>query len=271
MSKPFSVASMLLFLALLAHAPARAGKPMFRWERMTVSQVAPSSVYARLGLTHNTRHGYTRDGFKKTDPDPDFPPGLTDVVPMDREHVLLVRGTDVGLAQFRARVAMTAEQMATEKWHLTLQLLTKEGGTPLGPAIEQDLPDDRPTALALGETTGLHIYSFVVHVKADGSLTVTCRSGLPLPTPSGAAGVLAPTLVWTEVVSKATPPGGTVVFEDPALARQVLRRKVGLAPEIAGTDYQVRVTVAAPPGSAFVMPQAVPQTPPPPEEPKARP
>ncbi len=64
----------------------------------------PTAVFARLGLTHSTKNGYTRDG-KRGVPDPTFPPGLTDVVPSDAEHLLLVRGTTGGLSLFRSRVA----------------------------------------------------------------------------------------------------------------------------------------------------------------------
>lgn len=251
-----------LIPALLAASvgTTRAAKPVFHWERMTVTQAAPTQVFARLGMTHFTRYGYTRDGFKKTDPDPTFPLGLTDVVPKDLEHVLLVRGTDEALVQFRARVGAMAEQIATERWHLKLELLPKvsPGANALGAPIEQNLPSERPVSLALAESSGLHIYQMNVHVSPDGSLALACRTGLPLPAPPPVAAApggpeprpLAPTLVWTDAIVKTTPPGGTVLFDDLASDRQALRRRVGLpdAP-VAGdgaADYQLRVTVSAP-------------------------
>ncbi len=246
-------------LLLALWGPISAAKPVFRWERMTVRQTLPSQVFARLGLTHFTRYGFTRDGFKKTDPDPTFPVGLTDVVPQDKEHILLVRGTDEALAQFRGRVDAMAELIATERWRVKLELLPRtEGAVDLGPPVEQDLPSERPMSVALGQISGLHLYQLNVHVNADGSLTLACRTGLPLPappavatTPAGAPpAVLVPSLVWTEAVTKATPPGGTVTFDDLASGRQALRRRVGLAdaPAVgdAARDFQVRVTVSAP-------------------------
>lgn len=254
----------LCFLSVLLAAsfgPACAAKPVFRWERMTVRQTPPSQVFARLGMTHFTRLGYTRDGHKKTDPDPTFPFGLTDVVPQDKEHILLVRGTDEALAQFRTRVDSMAEQIATERWRVKLELLPKvEGASDLGPPTEQDLPSERPMSVALGQISGLHLYQLNVHVNPDGSLTLACRTGLPLPAPPAAASatpadapptVLVPSLVWTNAVTKTTPPGGTVTFDDLASDRQALRRRVGLpdAPTVgdAASDYQVRVTVSVPP------------------------
>lgn len=250
--------SLAAFFGMLGMASWGA-KPEFHWEKMTVTQTLPSQVFARLGLTHFTRLGYTRDGHKKTDPDPTFPAGLTDVVPQDKEHILLVRGTTEGLAQFRARVTAMAEQIVTERWHLKLELLPKrEGATDLGDPVEQDLPSERPTSVALGEVRGLHIYQFNVHVNPNGTLTLACRVGLPLPAPpaTGAApevgvpAVLVPTLVWTNAATKTIPLGGTAVFDDLASGRQALRRRVGLPDEPTvtdgSTDYQIRVTVTSP-------------------------
>ena len=91
-------------------SPLRAGQ--MHWGRILVTSAAPSKVFATLGLTHMTRHGYTRDGQRKGKPDPGFPPGLTDVVPFDADHVFLARGTAQGLAAFRARVDAAAAQLA---------------------------------------------------------------------------------------------------------------------------------------------------------------
>ena len=271
--------SLLIVLCAALGGMCRAAKPEFHWEKMTVTQTPPSQVFARLGLTHFTRLGYTRDGHKKTDPDPTFPAGLTDVVPQDKERILLVRGTDEGLAQFRARVGAMAAQIATERWHLKLELLPRrDGAADLGDPVEQDLPSERPTSVALGEVSGLHLYQLNVHVNPNGTLTLACRVGLPLPAPAtpgdapqaGVPTVLVPTLVWTEAATKTTSPGGTVLFDDLASERQALRRRVGLPDEPSVTDgsadYQVRVSVsaplpAAPPFPALVMPPAPEGTP----------
>lgn len=256
----FRCVCVLAGLVSVFSSPCRAAKPEFHWEKMTVTLTPPSQVFARLGMTHFTRLGYTRDGHKKTDPDPTFPLGLTDVVPQDKERILLVRGTDEGLAQFRVRVNAMAEQIVTERWHLILELLpVREETHDLGVPVEQDLPSERPTSVALGEISGLHIYQFNVHVNPNGTLTVACRVGLPLPAPpaagnaplAGGPAVLLPMLVWTDATVKTTPPGGTLLFDDLAAGRRALRRRVGLHDEPPASDgdqdYRVRVTVSAPP------------------------
>lgn len=257
--RKFILIYILLAALFTLVAASWAAKPEFHWEKMTVTQTTPSQVFARLGLTHFTRLGYTRDGHKKTDPDPTFPAGLTDVVPRDKDHVLLVRGTTAGLTQFKARVDAVAEQIATERWHVKLELRPKrEGAGGLGTPVEQDLPSERPTSVALGVVSGLHLYQFNVHVNPNGTLTLACRVGLPLPAPPvagetpqvGVPAVLVPTLVWTDAATKTIPLGGTALFDDTAVGRQVLRRRVGLPDEPpvtdGSTDYQIRVTVTSP-------------------------
>ena len=71
------------------------------WEKIHVYPPRALGRLRRLGLTHSTKNGYTRDG-KQGVPDPTFPPGLTDVVPYDADKLLLVRGTTGGLSLFRS-------------------------------------------------------------------------------------------------------------------------------------------------------------------------
>ena len=90
------IALSCLALGLAGRARVRPQPNGFHWERLHVAHAEPTEVFARLGLTHITRLGYTRG--QKKDPDPTFPPGLTDVVPYDAGHTLLVRGTAAGVA-----------------------------------------------------------------------------------------------------------------------------------------------------------------------------
>ncbi len=231
-------------LCLLACLPcAHAARAAYRWERIAVTRVLPSQVFNRLGLTHLTRRGYTRDGAKKGDPDPTFPDGLTDVVPSDTERVLLVRGTPEGLTQFRARVDAMQTQIAGERWHVTAQLVRPDaaGDAPLGEPVSVEAPDDAPLLLALGPADVLRSYQLRVHVEAGGALSVSCQTGITLPAP--VAPVWTPSAVWLPGASRPVLPGTLVLFEDTAAARRLARQKMGLPPEPTAEDYAVRVTV----------------------------
>ena len=200
----------------------------FHWERLHVAHVEPTEVFARLGLTHITRYGYTRG--QKKDPDPMFPPGLTDVVPYDAGHTLLVRGTPQGVALFRQRVA--AADVARPPLAALADLLRRDGDDyRVLAGHNQEVVADTPLAVAFDTTGQFPQYQVRVRVNRDGSLAVTCRTALPLATPpTGATTVLVPTQVWTPPVTKDVRPGDTLTFDDLAAARAAARQKLGQPP-----------------------------------------
>ena len=185
------------------------------------------NCFARLGLTHITRHGYTRG--QKRDPDPTFPPGLTDVVPYDAGHTLLVRGTAQGVAEFRQRVA--AADVAAPHWQLSLTLLRRDGEDyQVLAGHNQEVADDTPLAVAFDTTGQFPQYQVRVRVNHDGSLAVTFRTALSLAPPPGATTVLVPTQVWTPPLTKDVRVGDTLTFDDLAADRAAARQKLGQPP-----------------------------------------
>ncbi len=214
------------------------------WERLPIARALPSQVFARLGIGHITRLGYTRDGAKKTDPDPTFPVGLTDVVPLDAEHLLLVRGTNAGLTAFKMQVAEAQAQMTAVRWHIAAQLVQAQNGvaSPVGQAAAQDAPDDTPVTLLLGANAD-RPYQVRVLPGAQGQAVIVWQRGLALSHPAGSPNVLAPNVAWSAGVSRAISPGGTATFDDLAADRVLARRALGLPPEALGGDYGVRLTV----------------------------
>ncbi len=239
-----------LFLLTLPLAGQAARPPGAHWERLPITRALPSQVFARLGIGHITRRGYTRDGAKKTDPDPTFPLGLTDVVPLDAEHLLLVRGTEAGLAAFKAQVAALQIQMTTVRWHVSAQLVQERDGAavPVGQAAIQDAPDDMPVTLLLGAQRD-RPYQVRVLPNAQGMLAVAWQRGLALSRPGRGAAVPMPNVAWSAGVSRTIAPGGTATFDDLAADRVLARQALGLPPDALGGDYGVRLTVTpiAPP------------------------
>lgn len=251
MLRPLARCIALLVLLVFAVLPASAA-PALHWTRLRVTRALPSEVFTRLGIGHNTRRGYTRDGAKKGDPDPTFPAGLTDVVPLDTEHLLLVRGTNTGVAAFKLQVAQAEAQVTEPRWHVTAALVRVQNGqpVPVGPAAVQDVPDGTPTVLTLG-TDANHLYQVRVLPNAQGLLQVVWQRGLLLS--GGAApGVLAPDIAWSAGISRTVAQGGTASFDDLAADRVAARAALGLPPEAQGSDYAVRITAAllAPPPAA---------------------
>ncbi len=261
----FSRLSALLLLLTLPIAGLAARPPSAHWVRLPVVRALPSQVFARLGIGHITRRGYTRDGAKKTDPDPTFPAGLTDIVPLDAEHLLLVRGTNAGLAAFKLQVAEAQAQMTTVRWQIAAQLVQAQGGaaSPVGAAITQDAPDAAPVTLLLG-ARGERPYQVRVLPAAQGMLQVVWQRGLALSGTAAAPGVLAPDVAWSAGVSRTIAPSGTVTFDDLAADRMAARQALGLPPDTLGGDYGVRLTViplAAPPPAATLPPVSPPAAP----------
>jgi hypothetical protein len=240
-----SVALLMVCGASLARTPAH---PQYRWERMSIVHVLPSQVFTKLGLTHTTRYGYTRDGHTKNTPDPTFPKGLTDVVPYDADHLLLVRGTEEGLTLFRARVTSTENEIAAAgRWHVTVALLpANDDGATIGSAVERDVADDIPFMVSAGDPANPHVYEFRVHVDENAAIAVSCRIGLSLASAPQSSAVWTPAQVWTPLVTRPVLPGGSVVFDDRAADRQDARVRLGMTPDGNSQDYQVRLTIQPP-------------------------
>ncbi len=240
----------LLLAALLSMLLALAGRPVsakpnggYLWEKIHVTQQLPTAIFARLGLTHSTRNGLTRDG-KKDVPDPTFPAGMTDIVPYDAEKLFIIRGTAFGRSSFRARVQAADVPTPLVTLHAELARRIGETEEPTGTADQEGLKDRRPSVLSLGDGAAARVYEITTRQNADGTLWVACRIGLPLPPPpTGDAGaVFVPTQVWTTPLSRRIRPGEMAVFEDLASYRQAAMRKLGLSQSDTPDDYVLRLT-----------------------------
>ena len=212
------------------------------WEQIHVYKAAPSVVFAKLGLTHSTKNGYTRDG-KQGVPDPTFPPGLTDVVPYDADRLLLVRGTANGLSLFRARVS--AADTLNPPLHLSADLArSADPAALLGTQSVDGVNDGIRTQISLGDRA--RVYQITERANPDGTIWIACRVSLPLPDQSNLAPtgpVFVPERIWTDPMSRKIRLGETVSFDDLASVRQAAARKLGATGTDAGEDYVLRVTL----------------------------
>lgn len=239
-----------VILAVLGLSPAAARTSSgVHWEKIHVYNAAPTVVFTKLGLTHSTKNGHTRDG-KQGVPDPTFPPGLTDVVPNDAEKVLLVRGTTGGLSLFRARV--TAADVSSPPQHLYAELRLRSAADSAAEGIvlsTADLPsvlDGVPIQVTLTDGDTVRVYQITERSNPDGTLWVSCRTSLPLPPPPAAAldaPVFIPERVWTDPLSRKVRPGETAQFDDLAAVRHAPADKLGAAGSDTGKDYELRVTL----------------------------
>ena len=231
------------FCAVSAQARATNG---LHWERIHTYNAAPSVVFAKLGLTHSTKNGYTRDG-KQGVPDPTFPPGLTDVVPYDADKLLLVRGTPSGLQLFRARVS--AADHLTPPVHLHAELREPGAdGALLGTQDVSGVGDGVRTEISVGDGDSARVYQITERANPDGTIWIACRVSLPLPDQSGQAPtgpVFIPERIWTDPMSRKVRPGETVQFDDYASVRQAAARRLGATGADAGEDYVLRVMLTA--------------------------
>lgn len=232
----------LVVLTSLCTFPALARPASgLRWEKIHVYNTSPTVVFAKLGLTHSTKNGYTRDG-KQGVPDPTFPPGLTDVVPYDAEKLLLVRGTPGGLSIFRARVA--AADVRSLPLHLHAELIQRGADQVTGSQDEDHLTDGVPVQVVLGD--GARVYQITERANLDGTVWVACRVSLPLPdqsnlSPTGP--VFIPERIWADPMSRKIHLGETAEFSDPASVREAAARKLGATGTDAGEDYTLRITL----------------------------
>ncbi len=239
----------LLTSAMTLSTGAAIARPAaLHWERIHVYHIAPSVLFAKLGLTHSTKNGHTRDG-KHGVADPTFPPGLTDVVPSDMDKLLLARGTTGGLSLFRSRVA--AADVPSLPLHLHAELSWRHDGeeSPFGTLDMGDKGDGLPSQLSLGDGDSARVYQITTRTNADGTLWVACRISLPLPPPpvtpaegTAPAAVFVPARVWTDPLSRKIRLGETAVFEDLASFRQAAGRKLGTTGSDTNDDYTLRVT-----------------------------
>lgn len=232
----------LVVLTLIFTFPALA-RPASgpRWEKIHVYNTSPTAVFAKLGLTHSTKNGYTRDG-KQGVPDPTFPPGLTDIVPYDAEKLLLVRGTPDGLSVFRARV--TAADVPSPPLHLHAELSRFGTGQMIGSQDEDRLTDGVPAQVVLGD--GARVYQITERANPDGTVWVACRVSLPLPdqsslTPTGP--VFIPERIWADPMSRKVRLGEVAEFNDLVSVREAAARKLGATGTDTGQDYTLRVTL----------------------------
>ncbi len=235
----FLVVVLTILFSLPVLARSNSG---LHWERIHVYNTSPSAVFAKLGLTHSTKNGYTRDG-KQGVPDPTFPPGLTDVVPYDAEKLLLVRGTTGGLSLFRARVA--AADIHTQPMHLLAELTRLGSDAQMGTQDEEAL-DGIPKQVIVGDGGSARVYQITERANPDGTYWIACRVSLPLPdqsghTPSGP--VFIPERIWTDPLSRKAHLGETVQFDDLASVRQAAARKLGATGADSADDYTLRVTL----------------------------
>ena len=254
-------------LVALSAGLSHARPAPLRWEKIHVYHLAPTLVFAKLGLTHSVKNGHTRDG-KQGVPDPTFPPGLTDVVPYDAAKLLIVRGTDSGLSLFRSRVA--AADVSPEPLHLHAELVRhqEDGATPFGTVDQDEKGDSLPIQISLGNGAEARVYQITTRPSPDGTLWVACRISLPLPPPPAATAdgpapaVFVPKRVWTDPLSRKLRPGETAVFEDLASFRQAAGRKLGATGPDTADDYTLSVTLtpnaAAPVAPVLAAPDAPP-------------
>ncbi len=217
-----------------------------RWERIHTYNAAPSVVFAKLGLTHSTKNGYTRDG-KQGVPDPTFPPGLTDVVPYDADKLLLVRGTPGGVQLFRTRVSAADRLNPPVHLHAELSYLGAEG-TLIGTQDAGGVGDGIRTEISLGDGDRVRVYQITERANLDGTVWIALRVSLPLPdqsnrSPTGP--VFIPERIWTDPMSRKVRLGETVQFDDLASVRQAAARRLGSAGADAAEDYVLRVTLTA--------------------------
>ena len=245
-------------LLLISPALARSASGL-HWERLHVYHSEPSEVFARLGLTHITRYGHTLG--QKREPDPTFPPGLTDVVPYDPGHTLLVRGTAAGVAQFRQRVS--AADVAEPQWRVSLSLLRPDPDGGSGQVLAgqtKTLTADLPLVVAFDDAGKMPQYQITVRVNPDGTLAVTHRTALSLAPATTGTGVFVPAQVWTPAITEDVRLGDTLTFNDLASDRTAARQQIGQSADDTNGDFQVQIQVSsptAPPSPSAVSPDRV--------------
>jgi len=254
---PWQRLSLTASFAVLASAPASARTTPLIWEKIHVLHTLPSVVFSRLGLTHSTRNGYTRDG-RRGVPDPTFPPGLTDVVPYDTDRLLLVRGTLGGLDLFRLRVQAADVPVTPLRLHAELSRRVGETEEPAGTLDLDGKADSIPFQVSLGEGDTARVYRIKLRADVGNTYWVGCRVSLPLPPAPATTGaaVFVPERVWTDQDSRKTPLGAVVVYQDKASTRQAAGKKLGATGVDTPDDYVLRVTVS--PQSSLAAPPSLP-------------
>jgi hypothetical protein len=183
----WAAAFALAILSALSPVAARTKAEHYRWTPVPVVHAAPSQVFKQLGLTHITRIGSAR----RTWEDPGFPKELTDVVPYDTQHVLLLRGTDHGIAAYRQTIA--AADLAAQEWLVNVELLRvdDDGEHSVAVVAQKTMADGPPLTVALGDGADQRTYRFKIAPATGDAIQLSCQPCFTLPTASvqeGAAG-----------------------------------------------------------------------------------
>ena len=244
---PWQRLSLTVTLTALASAPVSARTTPMVWEKIHILHTLPSVVFTRLGLTHSTRNGYTRDG-KHGVPDPSFPPGLTDVIPYDTDRLMLVRGTIGGLDLFRLRVQAADVPVTPLRLHAELTRRRGDEEEAVGTVDLDEKSDSIPFQISLGEGDAARVYQIKIRADAGSTYWVGCRVSLPLPPAPATTGaaVFVPERVWTDQDSRKTSLGMVVVYQDKAANRQAAGKKLGATGTDTSDDYVLRLTLQSP-------------------------
>ncbi|BDI32840.1 hypothetical protein CCAX7_48910 [Capsulimonas corticalis] len=261
----------VMLASLIAGAPSHAKAPSFKWEKIHLRYMRPSQVFASLGLDHTVRYGHTR-GDGKAGTDPNFPAGMTDIVPYDADKTLIIRGTPEGCAKFRQTVL--AADVAPPRWRIEAELFRVRNNQPESVAREtlDSVTPDKLQKLMFNVDGLDRDYQLHLHASADGSIDIAYQYSMQLP-PSPIApdasdthpapGVFVPAQIWSASSTQITRLGETRLFDDLASQRQVAGRTPDGDPangvQVLGDDYRLQLTIlpateAPAPGAAIPIP-----------------
>ncbi|MCW3059399.1 MAG: hypothetical protein JWQ02_1220 [Capsulimonas sp.] len=246
----------VMLASLAAVAPAHAKAPAFRWEKIHLKNVRPSQLFTSLGLDHTVRYGHTR-GNGKQGTDPNFPAGMTDIVPLDADKTLIIRGTPEGCAHFR-QVVRSAD-VPPPRWQIQAELLRVQNGREESVArqsLDSVTPDtlQKLTFTVDGQDRA---YQIRLRPEANGAIGVSYQYSMQLPpapiaqesaegrTP--APEVFAPAQIWSPAARIVTTLGAVQQIDDLAAQRQAPAPTVDGQPanmlQVLGEDYRLRLTI----------------------------
>lgn len=204
-----AVATALCMSPSLAHAT----RPALKWFRIHVYHIAPTTVFDKLGFTHITRYGDNL-GSSKTDPDPTFPTGLTDVVPYDKGHILLVRGTHAALENFQRSVWKL--DVVDKEVSCTVALVQREDRHEPVTLASSDIKvlSPRETTVTIPAAQA-RTFGITITPEQPDTYGVSLREKVVIK-PSSIVGLLLPSDAWTPKIIKVGHTGQTVEFDDPS-------------------------------------------------------
>lgn len=262
----------ILLASLAAAAPSHARTPVFRWEKIHLRYARPSLLFASLGLDHTVRYGHTR-GDGKPGPDPNFPAGMTDIVPYDADKTIIVRGTPEACAKFR-HTALAAD-VAPPRWQVEAELLRVRNGVTesVGRETLDSVTPGGAQMLSFSVDGQTRSYQLHLRAETDGSIDVDYQYGMQLPTAPVApdsseapsvSGVFVPAQIWSRPSSGIARPGEARAFEDLAVERDVRTPSLDGSTDapngvrVLGDDYRLMLTIVAsegaPPSSSVPTP-----------------